>query len=403
MRSSSVLPLAAVALSAFAVPARAQSSVTLYGIVDNGLVYQNSQTSLGSTTGGRSNKKLVAGIYAGNRFGIKGAEDLGGGTKVIFTLEAGFNLNNGTSQFSGGMFTRQSFVGLTNEQFGTITVGRQYTSYFQLLAPYSPVNWLTGFFGAHPGDLDSLDTVYRANNSLVYTSPRIAGFTVGGSYSLGGVPGSVNRGSTWSAAVQYMNGPFGAAVGFQRINNSTPGGGDWGAESTTSAGGQVGVSAVTNGYRTAAAQQRFAVVGGYSFSRNLDVSLSYSNVQYIPGIGSSYRDTAVFNTGGATVHFKPSSIVDLAAGYSYTRAAKANGISSAAQYQQVTLVEAYSLSKRTTLFAGQAFQRAHGQTLGTAGASNIINATASIGDGFQTAPSSSGSQIAVGAGITHRF
>ena len=71
--------------------------------------------------------------------------------------------------------------------YGTFTAGRQYTSYYTLLSPYSPTTWLTGAYGAHPGDIDSLDTLYRANNSLVYTSPSMYGLTVSGSYSLGGV------------------------------------------------------------------------------------------------------------------------------------------------------------------------------------------------------------------------
>jgi predicted porin len=396
-----VLSLAAVAC--IANPAFAQSSVTLYGIVDDGLVYASNQSSLGSTGGGHSVTKLASGIWAGSRFGLKGAEDLGSGTKAIFQLESGFNINTGGQQYTNAEFGRQAYVGVTNPAYGTLTAGRQYTSYYTLLSPYSPTTWLTGYFGAHPGDIDSLDTVYRANNSLVYTSPSIHGVTMSGSYSLGGVPGSFNAGSTWSFALQYLNGPFGIAAGVQRINNSTVGGGAWGADSTTSTGGQSGVSALTNGYQTAAAQQRVAVTGGYAFTSALDISVTYSNVQYVPGISSKFRDEAIFNTFGTVLHYRASPAIDLAAGYSYTRATKANGISSAAQYHQFNLSEGYNLSKRTTLYALQAFQTAHGKTLGTAGARNVIDATATIGDGFQSTPSSSNRQFAAGVGIVHRF
>jgi predicted porin len=70
--------------SCIASCAFAQSSVTLYGIVDTGLVYASNQASLGSTSGGHSVTKLASGIWAGSRFGLKGGEDLGGGTKAIF-------------------------------------------------------------------------------------------------------------------------------------------------------------------------------------------------------------------------------------------------------------------------------------------------------------------------------
>jgi len=397
--------LATSALGLFALGAHAQSSVTLYGIVDTGIGYQSSSAALGSNSGGRSVVKMNNGIWAGSRFGLKGSEDLGGGTKAIFQLEQGFNSATGAQSVNGLGFSRQAWIGVTNPTYGTLTAGRQYTSYYTLLSPYSPTTWLTGAYGAHPGDLDSLDTIYRANNSLVYTSPKMYGVTVSGSYSLGGVPGTFNAGSTWSAAVQYLNGPFGIAAGFQRINNSTPGGGLWGPESTTSNNGATsgpGLSGITNGYRTAQAQQRFAVTGGYAFSSQWDVSFSYSNVQYIPGVNSGFRHQATFNTGGAVVHFKPIGALDLAAGYSYTRATESNGISSAASYHQFNLSQYYSLSKRTGLYAVEAYQRANGKTIGNNGVS-IINATADIGDGQNSAPSSSRSQVAGGVGIIHRF
>ncbi|MBN3726296.1 porin [Burkholderia sp. Ac-20379] len=382
--------------------AHAQSSVTLYGIVDTGIGWQSSQTSLGSTSGGKSVTKMINGIWAGSRFGLKGSEDLGGGLKAIFQLEEGFNSATGAQAVSGLMFNRQAYVGLTDARFGSFTAGRQYTAYYTVLSPYSPTTWLTGAYGAHPGDIDSLDTTYRVNNSLVYMSPTYGGFTFGGSYALGGTPGSTNNGSTWSVAARYAMGPAGLAVGFMRLNNSTVGGGAWGANSTASNNGaEPSVSGINNGYQFAAAQQRLAVTGGWTFNSQWDVTASYSNVQYIPGSGSKFANTAIFNTAGAVLHFKPTATLDLAAGYSYTRATLANGVQHAAYYHQFNLSQYYSLSKRTGLYALEAYQRAGGQTLALGG--SIINATADIGDGQNSAPSSSRSQVAVGAGIITRF
>ena len=405
MKRSKELKQLAVSAAVFAaMPAFAQSSVTLYGVVDTGIAYQNSQTTLGSTANGHSAVKMVTGVWAGSRFGLKGAEDLGGGTTAIFTLESGLNSTTGAQQYTNAMFGRQSWVGFTNPAYGSLTFGRQYASYYQLLSPYSPTNWLTGFFGAHPGDIDGLDTIYRANNTIEYTSPKLYGFTFSGSYSLGGVAGSLNSGSTWAGAIQYANGPIGLAVGFSRINNSTTGGGAFGADSTTSNNGaQAGVSALTNGYQTAQAQQRFAVGGSYTFNSAWDVSATYSNVQYIPGIGSKFTDTAIFNTGGIVLHWKPAVTWDFGAGYSFTRATKANGITSAAQYQQFNLSQYYALSKRTGFYALEAYQHANGKTLGAAGAGQIIDATATLGDGFNSTPSSTRNQFAAGVGIVHRF
>ncbi|RAR61184.1 putative porin [Paraburkholderia unamae] len=403
-RSTGLKTVAASAAMLALSPAFAQSSVTLYGVVDTGIGWVNNQTTLGSTSGGHSAVKMINGVWAGSRFGVKGSEDLGAGTKAIFTLESGINSATGAQQYTNAMFGRQSWVGLTNPAYGTLTFGRQYASYYQLLSPFSPTNSLTGFYGAHPGDIDGFDTIYRANNTIQYLSPKFHGFSFGGSYSLGGVPGSFNAGSTWTVALQYLEGPVGVGVGFSRINNSTSGGGAFGADSTTSNNGaQAGVSALTNGYQSAQAQQRFAVGASYRFNSAWDVSATYSNVQYIPGSGSKFTDTAIFNTGGLVLHWKPAVAWDLGAGYSYTRATKANGITNAAQYQQFNLSQYYALSVRTGFYMLEAYQHANGSTLGTAGAGQIIDATATLGDGFNSTPSSTRNQVAVGVGIVHRF
>ena len=108
--------------------AAAQSSVTLYGIVDAGVTY-------------RSNERVgSAGAYTGHSsvghdrqpvrqpLGIKGSEDLGGGMRALFVLENGFDITNGTSGQGGRQFGRQAFVGLGSDRYGTVTLGRQYTS-----------------------------------------------------------------------------------------------------------------------------------------------------------------------------------------------------------------------------------------------------------------------------------
>jgi len=150
----------------------------------------------------------------------------------------------------------------------------------------------------------------------------------------------------------------------------------------------------------AQAQQRVAVDAHYVFSPQWDVSVAYTNVQYIPGINSGFQDKATFNTVGAALHYQATAALSLATGYSYTRATQANGITNAASYQQVTLTEYYSLSKRTAIYAGQAYQRASGKTL----VNGVpVGATASVGDGFNSAPSSTRNQFVVGAGLVTHF
>jgi GBP family porin len=117
----------------FAVTAQAQNSVTLYGLIDSGLRYtSNDAASQGATWRATSN------LTSGSRFGLRGAEELGGGLKVVFALENGFDVDTGrTTNGAQRLFGRQAFVGLSGERWGTVSVGRQYDAMVDYLSPLS--------------------------------------------------------------------------------------------------------------------------------------------------------------------------------------------------------------------------------------------------------------------------
>ncbi|PMS34928.1 putative porin [Trinickia symbiotica] len=380
----SCLPLAGLV---FSTGAHAQSSVTLYGVVDNAFAYVSNQH-------GQSNFYMSQGNLQASKFGLLGAEDLGGGTKAIFRLENGFNSLTGALSSSGLMFNRQAYVGLSNDRYGTLTLGRQYTPYFSMVGALGPTGVLTGATGAHPGDVDALDTTLRFNNSVTYLSPTIAGLQLSAQYALGGVPGSVATGSNFSAAVSYAYQPFALAAGYVKLKNI----------STSQALGSFAInSPVNSGYATAESVQLFAAAARYTL-KNWMVGLNYSNVLYAPGTGSLFTNEAVFNNYGVitTYRFTPALIV--AAGYSYTRASKSNGIGDPARYHQVSLEQAYSLSTRTTIYLLEAYQIARGRTLVSAGTgTSIIDAVAVVGDSQNTTPSSGRSQFVGMVGLRHAF
>lgn len=93
--------------------------------------------STGATTDGKSVMKMLEGVWGGERFGLTGSEDLGGGTKAIFKLEEGLNIDNGSLGKTGLAFNRASWVGLDNAKYGTFTAGRQYTPSAGATAPPS--------------------------------------------------------------------------------------------------------------------------------------------------------------------------------------------------------------------------------------------------------------------------
>ena len=381
----------AVACAALAcAPAFAQSSVTLYGAVDDAVTYVNNQK-------GSSNVYLRQGNLYASKFGLQGKEDLGGGTTAIFDLQNGFDLNTGAFSSSGVMFNRQAYVGLQNVRAGTLTAGRQYTPYYLFVGPLTGSSWLTGATGAHPGDIDGLDTTVRINSSLAYTSPNWNGLQASAMYALGGIAGSTGKGQTYSGAVRYLNGPMSLALGYLRMDNAQQTAG-FDPAST----GSFGVSALNAGYVSAKAIQHIAAAGNYTLG-NLTLGLSYSNVEYQAGARSLFASTAVFNTYAALAVYRFTPAFDAGAGVAYTAASKANGINSAARYQQYSLKEAYHLSKRTTLYALQAYQHASGQTLGSGGVGNIVNAAPAVGDSQNGTPSSTRSQFVGMVGIATLF
>lgn len=200
--------------------AHAQSNVQMYGIVDAAGAYV-------SSIGGHSAVQEISGIMNANRFGVRGDEQISAGVHAIFTLESGFNINDGSMlQGSSGtsrMFGRQSFVGL---QFPSVTVtaGRQYDTMFDMLAyssaPYMSSYWLRpgvsgNLVGANgsSADFDRLGGV-RVDNSVKAVSAAIAGWTLTSMYGVGGQPGTLSRGSTVSLGARYQKPTFGLGLAY---------------------------------------------------------------------------------------------------------------------------------------------------------------------------------------------
>src|SRR5580698_1592585 len=165
--------LLALALSGvFALSAHAQSSVTLYGVIDTGLVFANNQ-------GGHSSWQETSAATENTVYGLKGSEDLGGGLHAIFKLENGFNLNNGSLFNAGDAFGEQAYVGVQSDQFGTVLLGRQFDTVNDYLGSLSAAgSGYGGNLSAHPFNNDNLaaDSL-SLNNTVKYVSTSYAGVT----------------------------------------------------------------------------------------------------------------------------------------------------------------------------------------------------------------------------------
>ncbi len=370
-----------LALLGTAGVAHAQSSVTLYGVLDDSIQYV-------SNVGGHSLWNMAAGNLQGNRWGMKGSEDLGGGLKAIFQLENGFNPNNGALGQSGRMFGRQAYVGLSGDTWGTATVGRQYDPLVDLVQPLTGDNyWGSTFTTA--GDVDNNDNSSRTNNSIKYASPVWGGFQFEGMYALGGVAGSTGSGQTWAGAASYATGPFSVAAGYIRMDNAatttlrvTPTGTPQWSSTATSDGTFDSVqnlayaSAKSIGIASVALQY---VAGPFTFGGR------YSNAQYKPDAQSTFTSTEKFDVGAGFVNYQLTPAALLGFGYTYT-----HGKGDLSQtYHQVSLGGDYNLSKRTDVYLVGAWQHANG------------GLQASVADYGLT--SSSENQTIVSLGLRHKF
>lgn len=186
--------------------AHAQGSVTLYGLVDGGLLYTSK--TLDPATGGNAGKQFsfVDSATAPSQFGLVGTEDLGGGLKAEFKLESGISVANGAfNNSNGNLFGRQAYVGLANP-FGELKLGLQFSPFFLSLYDLDP-RGLSQFGSGLPIYLDHvLGTGVFNSNALSYSSPVVGGFSGSAMLSFGGVAGDFQSGRQYSVNLKYDNG-----------------------------------------------------------------------------------------------------------------------------------------------------------------------------------------------------
>nr|WP_217910309.1 porin [Paraburkholderia youngii] len=394
------LLISAPILLSGAETAAAQSAVALYGIVDAGITYRsNERTSNTGTSQGHSNVAVTSGNLSGSRWGLRGKEELGNGLAAIFVLEDGFDITNGTEGQGGRLFGRQAFVGLADKQYGSLTMGRQYTSLDDFVGPVAPVSAIGGF-GAHPGDIDDLDQTTRVDNSIKYTSANYAGFTFGALYGFGGQAGSLKSQNTWSVGGSYAHGPLQMGVGYEHADNSKTGPQDPTSGKWQGTYDGTFNSSINEGFASAQSQQVAAAGVTWDFGP-ATVGANYSNVQYKAGANSLYSGTATFNIAGLFGMWKVQPHMHLFAGYSYTRGSHVDGIEDEAQYHNVSLGALYDLSKRSTVYLLGGYQHASGMTLDAHG--NPVPATASVSDKGNGHSAATQSQAIVSFGFRQRF
>jgi predicted porin len=433
--------------------AQAQSSVTVYGILDVGIMGQSNSNMLNGSTGGTSaglggagsssvprNGNAIGFMQGGesaSRLGFKGMEDLGGGTKAIFTLEQGVNTDNG-SQFASGLpgngktttgmgnmsntgdssnqgqlFNRGAYAGLSNANWGTLTLGRQQTLMLDNIGGYDPVNAqqfsplaFSGTFGGG-GTTDNA----RANGALKLKE-KIMGFDVNALYAPGGYAGNNGVGTRLEGQIGYEKATWGiqALTSYQEDATALAGvayGQTLAAGAVSPTGSTVAgtnqVSATV--YNTRSVQ----LTGKYSPMDKLwlKAGMQYmnlgtpSNFQYIAGQpvlpnGSGFSvfsytaatTPLIKNTFwvGANYDFTP--VVKGSLGY-YQQNANQSGAILAGKTTYISAMAEYYLSKRTNLYAAASQVNFTGsaqsasQAVGTTVSSVLVNQQFTYGLGMR--------------------
>src|SRR5690625_2654772 len=224
--------LAAALMVGFAGVAQAETSVTLYGVVDGGIGYQRVK---GNDANGDSAKAtrtgLLSGVQRGNRWGLRGSEDLGDGLRFIFQLESGFDIADGRSAQGDRLFGREAHFGLAGDNWGQLTFGRQTT----ITSKYMPgvaSPFGASFMQANYGATFSAANTVRYDNMIQYQTPSFAGFQAGLGYSfniegkqegttkLNGVK-TKHDNKAWTAALRYANGPIAVGLSYDQYTDRT--------------------------------------------------------------------------------------------------------------------------------------------------------------------------------------
>jgi len=384
-----LLTVSATTMFAVSGLANAQSSVTLYGLIDAGVTYTNSQVT--GPGGGHSNWQMTSGAAQYSRWGLRGAEDLGGGLRAIFNLENGFNLNNGQFSSSNRIFNRQAYVGLSSRDFGSVTLGRQTDGMVDFVAPLS----LTGTeYGgthfAHPFDVDNLNDSFQINNSVKYLSPDFAGFKLGALYGFSNQAGGFANNRAYSFGLSYLWGPLNFGAGFLQLNGSAPTPGQINANGAVT--DTLG-STVANGVPLGALASRQQTWGGgvnYAFGPAV-VGLVYTQTNL----------TQLFQTGFSThfqnfegnVRYALTPVIELSAAYTYSRAGGNTG-GGTPHWNQVNAMADYRLSRRTDVYLQAGWQDISASSSSPLGVAWINGVSA---------PSSTTNQVQATVGVRHRF
>ncbi|MGK8206307.1 porin [Burkholderia cenocepacia] len=371
----------AVGLLFAATAAHSQSSVTLFGVLDEGI-------NLTSNAGGHRAWQTSSVDLVTSRWGLKGSEDLGGGLHAIFDLESGVTLDNGSAYYAGRLFGYQSYAGLQSDTFGTLTVGRQFDAVTDIIGLMTANGSWGGYLFSHPLDNDNTDATFHANNSVKFTSNEYGGFSATALYGFSNQAGAFAENRMYGAGLKYNYATFTIGAVYEDLSN--PGATSTGAVASDDVGF---VAANQKIYGVGASYGAGAATLGFVYTHvNLQQPKSSAYIgDFGPNSSGLRFDNVEFN-----VKYDIRPEVSVGGMYTYTIAhLKRDGLESALHWNQIGLMAQYLLSKRTGIYTQLVYQKLSGGNTGTALDTAFIPGAAS--------PSSNSHQVVARIGMTHAF
>jgi predicted porin len=342
-------------LAATTLPAFAQSSVTLYGIVDEAIRYQ---TNAGP--GGDDQVSMTSGPETHSRWGLKGAEDLGGGLKAVFHLENGFEAFDGQLHVPNTIFSRQAYVGLSHEQWGTLTFGRQYAPAYDTLGDiFDPLT--VGNYWQNSWPYNGIGSYLEVNNAVKYQG-TFYNLAIDALYGFGNQPGALGLGETYAVELTYTYGPAMLNAGFQQVSVPTSA---TGSSTGTSVGSAIN-GAKTNFLHISAAYQitrEIRLLAGWLHGQDqtglTDGNMQQSGAPTLKG-ASPNRIDDTFYVGANWKAIEPL-LFTFAYYYGHARnAERLDGTLGVGVNQSATILAEYSFSKQSEVYAITDFSRGTG-------------------------------------------
>lgn len=364
--------LAVAAIGAFASAAQAQSSVTVYGILDVGYVGANQRvTTPAAGTLKETTNAFSASAQSTSRLGFKGNEDLGGGLNAFFTVE--FEVTPQASTYTNSA-NRQSFVGLNKKGLGAASIGRQYTPIHVAVGKTDPgqQNNVTGnvIYAASTGltgsPVDGNSNAYtvRQSNMLLGQTDTFAGFTGKAFYAMSNqdttqtaaTTGGNTNANGWGLGVDYAWNKLLVTANFQSFKNDTTSSTTAFSVSTT---GALTVANATDNQTYAAATYDFGILKAYG---------QWINRKVTSGLNSNGYLSRSAQQVGVRSYITPK--IEGWGSMGNGRFNASGSSAPTANFNAWQLGSNYWLSKRTNLYAIYGQEQTSSTTVGSQGGSN---------------------------------